>query len=85
MLAIEFSNSAKKFLKNSEKQLAARIVERIEKLAEDPFPSDVKRVVNMKEKVFRIRVGDYRIQYSVLFDRDLLFISDIDRRERAYN
>ena len=85
MLAVEFSNSAKKFLKNAEKQLAARIMERIEKLAEDPFPSDVKRVVNLKEKVFRIRVGDYRIQYSVFFDKNLVFISDIDKRERAYD
>jgi len=64
--------------------LAARLVERIEKLKEDPFPSDVKRVVNRKEKAFRVRVGDYRIQYSVHYDRNLLFISEIEKRPRAY-
>ncbi len=85
MLSVEFSNQAKKFLKNAEKQLVARLVERVEKIAIDPFPADVKRVVNVQEKVFRVRVGDYRIQYSVFFDRNLLFISDIDTRERAYN
>ena len=33
-----FSSSANKFLKKAEKQLAKRIINRIEKLAEDPFP-----------------------------------------------
>lgn len=42
MFGIELSSHAKKFLKKSDKQLAMRIVERIEKLVGDPFPSDVK-------------------------------------------
>ena len=84
MFIIEFSSHAKRFLKKSDKQLAVRIVERIEKLAKDPFPSEVKRVMNRKEKIFRIRVGDYRIQYSVLYNEGMIFVSDIDKRPRAY-
>lgn len=80
MFNIEFSYHAKKFLKGADKQLAARIVERIEKLAYDPFTSDVKRIVNRKEKIFRVRLGDYRIQYSVIYDKKLIFVSDIDKR-----
>ncbi len=85
MFSVEFSSSATKFLKKAEKQLAKRLIERIEKLTDDPFPTDVKRIVNQKEKIFRIRVGDYRIQYSVYFEKNLIFISDIDKRERAYD
>lgn len=84
MFSIEFSNVAKKFLKKSDKQLTQRLIKKIERLAVDPFPTDVKRVVNKKEKVFRIRVGGYRIQYSVLYDQNMIFISDIDKRPRAY-
>jgi mRNA interferase RelE/StbE len=84
MLSILDSSQVKKFLKKVDKQLAVRLIRRIEKLANDPFPKDVKRVVNQKEKVFRVRVGDYRIQYMVLYDRNLLFISEIDKRPRAY-
>tara|TARA_Y100000296_G_C5120444_1_gene230131 strand:+ start:766 stop:1023 length:258 start_codon:yes stop_codon:yes gene_type:complete len=84
MFSIEFSNVAKKFLKKYDKQLAKRLIKRIERLAVDSFPTDVKRVVNKKEKVFRIRVGGYRIQYSVLYDKNIIFISDIDKRPRAY-
>ena len=58
---------------------------KIEGLEQDPFPKDVKRVVNQQGKIFRVRVGDYRIQYCVFFDRNLLFITDIDKMERAYD
>ena len=61
-----------------------RLLDRIERLAGDPFPTDVKRVVNRKEKVFRVRVGDYRIQYSVFYDKMMIFVFDIDKRPRAY-
>ncbi|MBI4016811.1 MAG: type II toxin-antitoxin system RelE/ParE family toxin [Candidatus Aenigmarchaeota archaeon] len=84
MFDVEFSSIAKHFLKKADKQLAERIVQRIEKLSEEPFPSDVKRIVNRNEKIFRVRVGDYRIQYCVVYDETLIFISDIDKRERAY-
>jgi mRNA interferase RelE/StbE len=85
MFAIDFSSSAKKFLKKLDKHLVMRIVTGIEKLTNDPFPREVKRVVNKKEKIFRIRIGDYRVQYSVIYDKGLVFISDIDKRPRAYD
>lgn len=82
---MEFGLDAVKFLKKSEKEIAERIFDRIEKLKVEPFPSGVKRVVGKKEKIFRIRVGDYRIQYSVFYDKNIIFVSDIDKRERAYD
>ena len=84
MFEIELSSHAKRFLKKADKQLAKRIIERIEKLGAEPFPTDVKRVVNRKEKMFRVRVGDYRIQYTVHYEENLVFISDIEKRPRAY-
>ena len=82
---MEFGLDAVKFLKKSEKEIAERIFDRIEKLKVEPFPSGVKRVVGKKEKIFRIRVGDYRIQYSVFYDKNIIFVSDIDKSERAYD
>ena len=85
MFSIEFSSNATKFLKKSQKEIANRVIETIRKLKTNPFPSDVKRVVGKKDKIFRVRVGNYRIQYSVFHDKNLIFISDIDKRERAYD
>ena len=84
MFSVEFSSTAAKFLKKSDKQLAKRILEKIENLSKDPFPSDVKRVVNRKEKIFRVRVGEFRIQYCVVYTSDTLFVTDIEKRPRAY-
>ena len=85
MFSVEFSSDAEKFLKKADKNIAGRIIEKIEKLRIEPFPSDVKRVVGKKEKIFRVRVGDYRVQYCVIYDKNIIFISDIDKRERAYD
>jgi len=85
MFEVAFSSAARRFLKGVESDLAQRLIRRIELLAEDPFPKEVKRIVNRKEKIFRVRVGDYRIQYSVVYEKNLIFISDVDRRERAYD
>ncbi len=85
MFSAEFGSDAKKFLKKADKETARRIIEKIEKLKIEPFPSDVKRVVGKKEKIFRVRVGDYRIQYSVFYDKKTIFVSYIDKRERAYD
>jgi len=85
MFNIEFSSQAKKFLKKAEKELTKRLINKIEKLGIEPFPTDVKRVVNQKEKTFRVRLGDYRIEYLVIYDQNLIFITNIDKRPRAYD
>lgn len=84
MLDVKLSSHAVKFLKNCEKELSERIVKKIKNLSENPFPSDAKRIVNEKEKVFRVRVGDYRILYVVFNESETLLISDIDKRGRIY-
>ncbi|MBI4159273.1 type II toxin-antitoxin system RelE/ParE family toxin [Candidatus Woesearchaeota archaeon] len=84
MFDAEYSNQATKFLKKCDKETIKRFIDKIEKLKEDPFPTDIKRVINRKEKIFRIRVGDYRIQYSVIYEKNLIFISEIEKRPRAY-
>ena len=84
MFFVEFSSQSKRFLKRLDKTTAKRIIEKIKALAVDPFPYEVKRIVNRKEKVFRIKVGSYRILYLVVYEKNLIFISDIDKRGRVY-
>ncbi len=84
MFAIQLGNPAKRFLKSCETQTYERIMTKIRSLAEDPFPQEVVRVVGRKEKIFRVRVGDYRIQYMVLYKENMLLITDVDKRPRAY-
>jgi len=51
MFEVEFGSPAKRFLRKCDKPLAKRLVEKIEKLAVEPFPPDVKRVQGKKGHV----------------------------------
>jgi mRNA interferase RelE/StbE len=82
--SINYSNRSKKFLKKADKTLAKRILEKIEKLSEDPIMLDTKTVEGSKG-LFRVRVGDYRILYEIDYGNNLLGIIKIDKRPRVYD
>ncbi len=87
MLNVEFSRKADKFLDKIEKELSKRLLDAAQTLQQDPFPHGTKRVENQwfeGEKVFRIRVGDYRILYSINYQKNRVMIVNIDKRPRAY-
>ena len=81
---IQLSTRAYKFFKKIPKDVYTRLINKIEELAENPFPPDVKRVFGRKEKLFRIRVGDYRILYEIFPDIMVILIVNIDKRSRVY-
>jgi mRNA interferase RelE/StbE len=83
MFTVGYSNRSKKFLKTTDKVIAQRIIEKIEKLTEDPIIHDTKRVEGSKG-LFRVRVGDYRILYEVDYGNNLIGIIKIDKRTRVY-
>ncbi len=59
----------------------------IKKLQLNPFPQDMKRVENQwfeNEKIFRIRVGDYRVLYTVNHQKNRVLVVDIDKRSHVY-
>ncbi|MFH0936055.1 MAG: type II toxin-antitoxin system RelE/ParE family toxin [Candidatus Woesearchaeota archaeon] len=82
MLTVKYSNQAVKFLKKCDNILTNRILNKIESLASNPFPQDVK--VTQGDKLFRVRVGKIRILYEIDFKDNLLGIIKIDKRERIY-
>jgi len=84
MFQVFLSSASENFLKKCEKETLERVLKKIKELADDPFPSDSKRVVGRKEKAFRVRIGDYRILYVVFHEKNEILISDIDKRERVY-
>lgn len=57
----------------------------VERLGDDPFPrgKSVKRIKGPKDEFFRLRVGDYRVLYSVRGEcvdiEDLVYRSDLDK------
>lgn len=72
------------FLSKLDKHISKRIVEKIETLTLNPFPSDCKRIVNTRDLVFRIRVGNFRVLYRVE-NNVLIVVFLVDKRSRVYN
>jgi len=83
-LEIRYSNQAAGFLRKAGKDLARRIIKRIEALAEEPFPKDSKKIQG-SSSVFRVRVGDYRILYETDQKAGMLGIVKIDKRDSVYD
>ena len=84
MFDIEYSKQAVKFLKSLDKKLVSRIIIKIETLRIEPIQHDSKRVEGYNEKLFRVRVGDYRIIYEVAHNVNVIGIVKIEKRSRAY-
>lgn len=79
------SKQADKFLKKCDRIAAGRIAEKIEDLRENPFLSGIKRIHHPIKKLFRARVGDYRIVYEVDFSKKIMGIVAIDIRQLVYD
>jgi mRNA interferase RelE/StbE len=73
-----------RFLRAADPVLQRRVRTKIEQLQDDPVPHDAKRVQGFTEKVFRVRIGDYRMLYEVRFATQELLIATIEKRSRAY-
>ena len=82
--SIHLSSTSQKFLKKANDETYSRIIKKLKEIADDPFPPDVKRVVGRKEKLFRVRVGDYRILYVVYLDKKAVLIVNVDKRSMVY-
>ena len=84
MLKVNFSKKALKNINiylNKNAILSKRIYLKIEEIRLNPILSNSKKLSN-HFGMYRVRVGDYRIIYSV--QNETLFIWIIDHRKQAY-
>ncbi len=86
MFSVLFEKTAEKFIeKLKDKTLLKRILNKIDKLKENPFPTEAIKIEKYKkDKVFRVRVGDHRILYYIEPNKSLIVIINIDKRPRIY-
>ncbi|MBI3413451.1 MAG: type II toxin-antitoxin system RelE/ParE family toxin [Candidatus Aenigmarchaeota archaeon] len=80
----EYSNQALKLLKQADKILAKRVIAKVELLLKEPVGHDAKIMEGYKEKLYRVRVGDYRILYEVDYGNKKIGVVKIDHRSKVY-
>lgn len=76
---IEWKQSAKKELRKLEKTAIPRIIKVVEDLSLDPHPVGCRKLQG-SERLYRVRVGDYRVVYSV--ENEVLLVEIIRVRHR---
>ncbi len=85
MYKIEFSQLAAKELEKifrADKKLYTRFITVIESLGIDPFQG--KRLKGKLSGDYSLRVGDYRVIYTVYKNRLIVYIIDLGHRKDIY-
>lgn len=82
---ISYDKQPVKFLKKLNKSIVKRVLDKIDAVfTNEPVPSDAKRIFG-EHGVFRIRIGDYRILYRIDYEKNIIVIFKIDKRENVYD
>lgn len=83
LFEINWKSSSERDLRKIDKQHIPRILDAIESLANNPFPSQSKKLKD-SESGFRLRIGDYRIIYQVDSEKKEIIIYHLRHRKDAY-
>ena len=81
--SIRFKPSAEKDLRKLPKAMIPRVIEEIENLRSNPFPRLAVKLESV-ERLYRVRVGDFRIVYSVETEPKEVVILNIRNRREVY-
>ena len=84
MYKIIIDQSAEKDLGNLSKEVVRRVAKVIDRLANDPKPSGVKKLKASDENLYRVRSGDYRIVYAVAEEIKIVNIRRVRHRKDVY-
>lgn len=81
---VRLDRSPQKFLDVLHGDIYTRIISALHALADDPRPHGVKKLKGYRD-YWRIRVGDYRIIYTIQDDRLLVIVIRIGHRREVYS
>lgn len=79
---LDYTPAAQRSIERLERDTQRRILARIGLLSADPRPPGAIKLAGHDE--YRIRVGDYRIIYTIHDDRLIVLIVDVGHRRDVY-
>jgi mRNA interferase RelE/StbE len=82
LYAVFLKRSAEKELEILPRDIQHRIIKRLLSLKEDPRPLGVKKLLGGER--YRLRVGDYRVLYTIDDYRHLVEVSAVGHRREVY-
>jgi len=83
MYKVEFVSSAAKEFRSLEDRIKRRVAVAIDMLRENPRPEGVRKLWG-HERLYRIRVGSYRVVYEIDDQASLVRVTRIRHRREVY-
>jgi len=83
MYKVELGREPEKFYRKQSRKIQIQISTALRKLALNPRLEQAKKLAGMDE-LFRVRVGDYRIVYTIEDDRLVVLVVRIAHRREVY-
>ena len=80
---LQISRTAERQLKKLSADAQNRVVRAVQALANEPFPRGCRKLSGYDD-VFRIRVGPYRVLYSVNGDTLIVVVLKVGHRRHVY-
>lgn len=80
---ITFARSARKELEKLEGSVVSAIFPKIERLGETPRPKGARKL-HGEQRLWRIRVGDYRVVYAIDDETRHIDVIAVRHRSEAY-
>ena len=81
--SIKWKSSAKKELRKIDRTEISKIINEIEKLSQEPYPSNHKKLLGT-EHIYRIKIGNYRVIYSIENNELIIEIIRVRHRKEVY-
>ena len=80
-MKVQIDDKAIKDLSKINKNVALKIIKKIDKLVDFPIGTNIKKLTNLYPP-YRLRVGDYRIFFDV--QDDILTVYSVKHRQNCY-
>ena len=81
--SIIFKPSVEKDMRALPPTVIARVMDKVEALTEDPLPRGVTKLSGT-ERLYRIRIGDYRVVYEIDTSLCLVTVHYVRHRKDVY-
>lgn len=83
MYTVELRPSARRELLKLPRPDQRRLIRAMDALADNPRPRGIKKLAG-PDDLYRIRVGDYRVVYTIQDDRLIVLVVRIGHRKDVY-
>lgn len=81
---IRWKHSAAKELKKLPHETVLKISRAVEALRQEPFPAGVRKILGA-EHTYRVRIGDYRLLYTVFASTLIIEVVRVGHRKDVYD